>query len=390
MYLITNRIYRFISHQHRDYDSICYPLYFIYGESTFEEKRFLLRPRQNARNLGRARSRTSSADQDSDSNSESNYESNGDEEHSRRRQRIDESTNNRRFGHSASVELFDQCHDTERRIRLRDIRGDRSEASTSMDAAIPSQNANNDDENDDEDDGLPNEIPEDVREHGRSEGSDIEQGSRNARKYQTASDHYSYRIMQRNNDSNILLKGRKLFQQFLCDMYIKIECIGMYWNRKNQDKLRAEEYDVYKDAINSGTTPAGIGKPVILPSSFTGGPRNQCQLYQDNMALVRKYGKPDLFITMTANPEWDEIKNNLLPNQKAEDRPDIVTRVFWLKFKELRNKIINGRLFGRVKCFVWVIEWQKVKSLSLMLNLPNDFLIERSASCPYFNYITSR
>ncbi len=66
---------------------------------------------------------------------------------------------------------------------------------------------------------------------------------------------------------------------------------------------------------------------------------------------------------MTANPEWDEIKNNLLPNQKPEDRPDIVTRVFWLKFKELRKQIINGKQFGSVKCFVWVIEWQKVKLL---------------------------
>jgi len=229
-----------------------------------------------------------------------------------------------------------------------------------MHAVIPLHTESNRNEDNDDEDGLPDEVPEDVREHGRSEGRDIEGGKYGPRKYQTASDHYSYRIMQRNNDSNILLKGRKLFQQFVCDMYIKIECIGMLWYRKNQDKLRAEEYDVYKDAINSGTSPSGIGKPVILPSSFTGGPRNQCQLYQDNMALVRKYGKPDLFITMTANPEWDEIKNNLLPNQKTEDRPDIVTRVFWLKFKELRNKIINGRLFGRVKCFVWVIEWQKV------------------------------
>jgi hypothetical protein len=27
----------------------------------------------------------------------------------------------------------------------------------------------------------------------------------------------------------------------------------------------------------------------------------------DAMALVRKYGKPDIFLTMTYNPNWDEI-----------------------------------------------------------------------------------
>jgi hypothetical protein len=58
---------------------------------------------------------------------------------------------------------------------------------------------------------------------------------------------------------------------------------------------RAEEYDVYKESINNGSSATEIGVPIILPSSFTGGPRSQSQLYQDNMALVRKYGKVSLF-----------------------------------------------------------------------------------------------
>ena len=33
--------------------------------------------------------------------------------------------------------------------------------------------------------------------------------------------------------------------------------------------------------------------------------------YQDAMAIVRKFGKPDLFITMTCNPHWKEITENL-------------------------------------------------------------------------------
>ena len=49
---------------------------------------------------------------------------------------------------------------------------------------------------------------------------------------------------------------------------------------------------------------------------------------QDAMTIVRKYGKPDVFLTMTANPWWPEIIENSHPNQKANDRPDIVSRVF--------------------------------------------------------------
>ena len=33
---------------------------------------------------------------------------------------------------------------------------------------------------------------------------------------------------------------------------------------------------------------------------------------QDAMSYVRKFGRPDLFITVTTNPNWEEITSNLL------------------------------------------------------------------------------
>jgi hypothetical protein len=32
------------------------------------------------------------------------------------------------------------------------------------------------------------------------------------------------------------------------------------------------------------------------------------QLYQDSIALACFFGKPDYFLTMTANPHWEEIE----------------------------------------------------------------------------------
>ena len=43
------------------------------------------------------------------------------------------------------------------------------------------------------------------------------------------------------------------------------------------------------------------------------------------MAVVAKLGKPDLFLTITCNPKWPEIVNNLLPGQTASDRPDLIS-----------------------------------------------------------------
>ena len=73
---------------------------------------------------------------------------------------------------------------------------------------------------------------------------------------------------------------------------------------------------------------AAVGRIVILPLSYSGSQRNMKQEYQDAMAIVSAKGKPDLFVTMTCNPKWKEIQDNLLPGQSASDCPDLVSRVF--------------------------------------------------------------
>ncbi|CAF5158223.1 unnamed protein product, partial [Rotaria sp. Silwood1] len=50
------------------------------------------------------------------------------------------------------------------------------------------------------------------------------------------------------------------------------------------------------------------------------------KLYQDNMAMFRKFGRIDLFITFTCNPKWEEIKSELKAFQNSSDRPDLVTQ----------------------------------------------------------------
>ena len=77
------------------------------------------------------------------------------------------------------------------------------------------------------------------------------------------------------------------------------------------------------------------------------------------MSLVQKFGKLDLFITMTCNLGWEEIQNELLPTQTAQDRPDLLARVFKLKFEELKDDIVVKGVLGRVIVYVQVFEFQK-------------------------------
>ena len=68
---------------------------------------------------------------------------------------------------------------------------------------------------------------------------------------------------------------------------------------------------------------------------------------QDAMTYVRKYGHPDLFITTTTNPNWPEIKDNLLHGQDPHDRPNIVARVSRLKVQKLLEMFKSEMVFGK-------------------------------------------
>ena len=81
------------------------------------------------------------------------------------------------------------------------------------------------------------------------------------------------------------------------------------------------------------------------------------------MAIARKFGKPTIFITMTCNPEWPEIKDALFPGETAFDRPDITTRVFKLKNDMFLDYIEKKEIFGKVIAFVGTQEQQKRKGL---------------------------
>jgi hypothetical protein len=118
-------------------------------------------------------------------------------------------------------------------------------------------------------------------------------------------------------------------------------------------------YNGLQDALNAGSILGNnVGQKMILSSSFQGGGRAMGQLYQDAMARVRKFGKPDLFVMFTCNPKWKDITYALLPRQIAKDRPELVTCVFNLKLDALLKDIKDGVL-GNVIAKIWVIEFQK-------------------------------
>ncbi|GBO31193.1 hypothetical protein AVEN_71814-1 [Araneus ventricosus] len=126
----------------------------------------------------------------------------------------------------------------------------------------------------------------------------------------SAMSFYAYHLMVRSTE-NRLLKYRQHVHQYLVDMYAKIEAERLLFIRLNLKKLRVDEYVHLKEANKNDSDPANHEKLVILPSTFTGCPRNMHENAQDAVTYVRHGGKPSLFITYTFYSNCKQMAKNV-------------------------------------------------------------------------------
>ncbi|KAF0701726.1 Uncharacterized protein FWK35_00037170, partial [Aphis craccivora] len=112
------------------------------------------------------------------------------------------------------------------------------------------------------------------------------------------------------NVFSLLHAGCFLLQQYVCDQYVRVEANNLRYTRDNQKALFAEAYQGLVDHINQ-------------------------QLH------------------------WPEIVDNIPTWLKANDRPDLVARVFHAKLKQLMRDITVNKVFGNIDAYVYTIEFQK-------------------------------
>ncbi|OMO93844.1 hypothetical protein COLO4_16643 [Corchorus olitorius] len=96
-------------------------------------------------------------------------------------------------------------------------------------------------------------------------------------------------LQQRRGEGDTLLRGGRLFQQFIADGFTTLDDERIGYILRNQHLWRSEVLNGLKDAICRGdTTAAALGRRFLLPSSHT----------------------------------------DLIPGQSPEDRPDIIISSF--------------------------------------------------------------
>lgn len=163
-------------------------------------------------------------------------------------------------------------------------------------------------------------------------------------------EYYAFRTQWRPNEGHTLLLGGRLFLQFLADAWCSVERVRLQWVYRHQSIIRSDLYNNVVDSLRRGDVEAkDVGRRIILPSSFTGGYRYMQQNFQDSLALCKEYGHPDLFITFTCNPKWDEIQAAVQSSgsHDASVRPDLIARVFKMKLDAMINDLTKNSALGR-------------------------------------------
>ena len=176
---------------------------------------------------------------------------------------------------------------------------------------------------------------------------------------------------QRDICDYIYLMGR-LWQEWLCIMWLITQNQRLFWQEQNQKALRADSYTNVRTLVdNRRLELATRGDQLfrddqslrtgvkILSRAFVGSPRWYHMHFLDAMAICREHGRPEFFVTMTCNPKWPEITDQLRKGQVPEDRPEVVARVFRQKLDALLDVINKGSVFGQSIAHLATIEFQK-------------------------------
>ena len=115
-------------------------------------------------------------------------------------------------------------------------------------------------------------------------------------------------LMMRKPQASLIHLCGKLSLEFWCDVWSTIECKSLDYvaSANVQSQMRSSRYRTLIDQlhVDGSSSLHHVGVPILMPPSFVGSPRWYQSLYLDALALPAAFHRPDLFITVTFNPDW--------------------------------------------------------------------------------------
>jgi hypothetical protein len=86
----------------------------------------------------------------------------------------------------------------------------------------------------------------------------------------------------------------------------------------------------------------------------------------DAINLTSQIGAASYFLTITTNPNWREIQENLQVGETAIERPDLMARVFHEKLMAFLNDITKTDVLGKSIGRIYAENFKKVAILMRM------------------------
>ena len=96
----------------------------------------------------------------------------------------------------------------------------------------------------------------------------------------------------------------------------------------------------------------------LLKISYKHGKKAFKKCFRDAMAIVGRYEKLDLFITVTGNSKWPEIEEQL-DRRKNDNCVHIMNRVFEIKLDSILKDLTERHVLGTAIGHICVIEYQQ-------------------------------
>ena len=154
-------------------------------------------------------------------------------------------------------------------------------------------------------------------------------------------------------------KYGRLAEQWILDM----------WARNEQQNVRAWTSPQIQDKLRSQAEAHGrlhVAGKIYLPSSVPGCHAYQRRFFHDALHLSRVRGSSHLFVTVTCNPNWPEVRDLLgteIFDLHHASHQAILARVFVYKRKQLLARLKEQDYLFPGHCGIdWIVystEWQK-------------------------------
>ena len=156
-------------------------------------------------------------------------------------------------------------------------------------------------------------------------------------------------FIMRRSPLHVLHRSGRLFQMFVTYCLTRKEDINLeYWER-TQQRIRSVPYADLMDHVrhHASLNNAVPGRVIVLPRSFGRSQRAYDARLRDELACVQYVGMPHFFITVTANPMWEEVvrARNLCPRDDS-NLIDVTNRLLHTKIRAYLKLVLDSYIFG--------------------------------------------